>query len=399
MDILKKRVILIISPQDWGKMRLSKHHYALELAAQGNTVYFLNPPDQKAERRWNSVAITPSTEQKGLFLIDHRLFFPFVLKFKAKPIFKFLMQFHLKKILDTIPEPVDIVWSFDLGNLYPLYYFPEQMVKIFHPVDEPRDAEAIAAAKGADHIFSVTNEILHKYGEYKIPKQFIHHGVQPSFLSQYIVKDYTLVKDKLKIGYSGNMLRSDMDRTTLLQIVAEHPELEFHFYGSYSIGQNNIGGNEDQELLNFIAALKNFHHVFLHGVLEGDQLCRAFAEMDLFLVCYDIEKDQSKGTNYHKLMEYLATGRTVVSNNITTYADQPDLITMSSGRSDNKGLASLFSEVVANIAVYNAPEKMQIRHAFASGNTYAEQIKRISICIASTWQAKRSMDPSKTQRT
>ena len=46
MDSLRNKTILIISPQAWGKMFLSKHHYAIELAKRGNAVYFLNPPGE-----------------------------------------------------------------------------------------------------------------------------------------------------------------------------------------------------------------------------------------------------------------------------------------------------------------------------------------------------------------
>ena len=46
--------------------------------------------------------------------------------------------------------------------------------------------------------------------------------------------------------------------------------------------------------------------------------------MDAFLICYDVEKDQSKGTNYHKVMEYLAYGRPIVSNYVSRYASDID---------------------------------------------------------------------------
>ena len=41
---LRDRTILLVSPNEWGAMHVSKHHYALELAERGNRVIFLNPP-------------------------------------------------------------------------------------------------------------------------------------------------------------------------------------------------------------------------------------------------------------------------------------------------------------------------------------------------------------------
>ena len=37
--------ILIISPESWDEHSVSKHHYAMTLAARGSSVFFLNPPD------------------------------------------------------------------------------------------------------------------------------------------------------------------------------------------------------------------------------------------------------------------------------------------------------------------------------------------------------------------
>jgi energy-coupling factor transporter ATP-binding protein EcfA2 len=48
MNFLKGKNILVISPEAWGKSKLSKHHYALTLAAIGNKVWFLQPPNALA---------------------------------------------------------------------------------------------------------------------------------------------------------------------------------------------------------------------------------------------------------------------------------------------------------------------------------------------------------------
>ena len=48
--------------------------------------------------------------------------------------------------------------------------------------------------------------------------------------------------------------------------------------------------------------------------------------MDAFLICYDESKDQSKGTNYHKISEYLAYDRFIVSNRVSAHASNPMII-------------------------------------------------------------------------
>src|SRR6202163_4975736 len=118
--LLRNKVILVLSPQSWDKMMLAKHHYALELAKAGNRVYFLNPPDNK---HWNlkkaseRVKIEPSTINSNLFFIDQRLYFPFFMQFHARKIYDLLIKKQIRDILKMIGQPVDIVWSFDIGNL------------------------------------------------------------------------------------------------------------------------------------------------------------------------------------------------------------------------------------------------------------------------------------------
>lgn len=375
--VLRNKVILVISPQEWGKMLLSKHHYALELAKAGNIVYFLNPPDVTGQLPFNSIVTEQSTLNSNLFMIRHRLYFPYILKFKAISVFHVLMKPHVKRILKKIGKKVDILWSFDLGNLYPFRLFPDNMLKVFHPVDEPLTKQAIIAAHGARIVFSVTHEILDKYKPYNVPREFVNHGVSEDFLASLPQNHYQPAQ-AVKVGYAGNMLRPDMDRSTLLTIIRDNPKTEFHFFGSYQAKDTNIGGDESESAQVFINNLKDASNVSLHGVLNQQQLAAAYAAMDAFLVCYDIKKDQSKGTNYHKLMEYLATGRVIISNNITTYNDKPELIMMTKERENNDSLPALFKSIINNIADYNSAPSQDTRRRFASANTYSRQLSRIS---------------------
>jgi hypothetical protein len=368
----------VLSPQSWGKMMLAKHHYALELAKAGNTVFFLNPPDND---HWNlkrsaaRIHIRQSAEHPNLSIIDSVLYFPYVLKFHARSLYNMLIKKQIRDILKTIGRPVDILWSFDLGNLFPIRYFPKSMFKIFHPVDEPNDRHAIKAADGSVILFSVTREIIDKYASYKIPSFFINHGLADEFLVNPAVPSNG--KKNIHVGMSGNLLRQDLDRVTLLKIVEENPSLIFDFYGSYKIQDSNIGAGTDAETKSFIKKLESLPQVKLHGVLKTAELAGQLHSMDILLICYDIEKDQSRGTNYHKVMEYLSTGKVIVSNNITTYAHEPGLIRMTKERSGNEGLPALFRDTVEHLQTYNAPECMEKRKNFARQNSYRNQLDMI----------------------
>ena len=379
MPNLRNKTILIVSPQSWGKMFVSKHHYAIELAKRGNTVFFLNPPDQVKLKREEPIVIVSSGVQENLFLIEHALFFPYVLKFRALPLFHWLMKFQTKRILKKIDKSIDIVWSFDIGNLYPLKYFGSKPFRIFHPVDEPLRKPAIDAAKGAQVIFSVAHEILEKYKEFKVPRHFINHGVAEEFIPD---KNNAYYKnDPLRIGFSGNLLRPDIDRGIVLKIIQENENCIFEFWGSYHLEQTNIGGAEDVKTKEFINTLKKRSNVVLHGVVTSHALAKAIKSMDAFLICYDVKLDQSKGTNYHKVMEYLSTGRVIISNNITTYKNQQELVCMIDDREHNTVLPKLFYEIIHNLTSYNSQKLLDLRIDFARENTYEMQLDRIENII------------------
>ncbi|MDP4148455.1 MAG: hypothetical protein Q8927_02785 [Bacteroidota bacterium] len=389
MPTLSDKTILILSPQSWGTMFLSKHHYALELARMGNKVYFLNPPDYGPARSNNgpaspAIRIGPSGIHGNLMLISHRLWFPYLLKFHAMPLFHAGMRLQMKRVLKKIGRPIDIVWSFDLGNLCPLTWFGPPIYKIFHPVDEPSGPQAIAAAKGADIIFSVTREILEKYKAYPAPKHFINHGISPEFLPTGgfpVDSPHAVRGEPFRVGMAGNLLRSDLDRPTLIDIVATNPAVIFECWGSYTGGQSNIGGGGDKETHAFIAALQALPNVILHGAVPAAELAKGFSRMDAFLICYDIKKDQSGGTNYHKIMEYLSTGKVIISNNVTTYKDMPVLMQMTAERDNNDRLPALFRQVIENLSTYNDPARQRERIEFACGNAYSRQVERIAQLI------------------
>lgn len=374
LSFLNGKTILIVSPQAWGTMFLSKHHYAVELARAGNRVFFLNPPVDSLS---DQVVITPSKEYEGLFIIQHKLFFPYNLKFHAIPVFHFLMRWQIRKILNAISVPLDIVWSFDIGNLYPLNFFPTKALKIFHPVDEPLNKVAFDSGRGAQVIFSVTKEILQKYHDVPASKVFINHGVNELFLDPQSFQRQS-EGQKIKVGLSGNLLRIDIDRPVLLKIIHDNPLVDFHCWGSYRKAEANIaGGTEDPDTFSFIEELKKLDNVILHGAVNYTLLASSFPEMDAFLICYDVQKDQSKGTNYHKIMEYLASGKVIISNNVTTYQGKPELIQMVEERDHNQSLPGLFQIIIRDLNVFNSMELRKIRIEYAANNTYSMQIRQI----------------------
>ncbi|MGG9972116.1 hypothetical protein ACQ33O_10015 [Ferruginibacter sp. SUN002] len=376
---LRNKTICILTQQDWGNMLISKHHYAIALANAGNTVYFIHGPKKIDSLKPGEVKIL-TTDHPNIFLVENRYAFSDKFFYHSKPIFYLLVKRHISNIVKKIGLPIDITWSFDLSNKLPLRFFPKNSYKIFMPVDEPQHKEAIRSGNGADIILSVTKEILEKYDGYKVQKHFINHGVNEEFIADEI---NTAIGNPIRVGVSGNLIRPDIDRETFIKIISSNPEIIFECWGAISSLNSNLGTFNEKDLatVSFIDTLRTYKNVKLRGSVKPTVLASEFKRMDAFLICYDIFKDQSKGTNYHKIMEFLATGKVVIANNVTTYRHIPGMIEMSSERDSNNGLPLIFKNVVSNLTKYNSVELQKQRIDFAKQHLYQNQIKKIEALI------------------
>lgn len=358
-------------------MFISKHHYAVALSKLGNDVFFLNSPDKSDSLSSGEIRIEAS-EYERLHIINHRLYYPYLIKHKAKWLHDLLFKHHVKNIYKSIGKQVDVIWSFDYSNALPLAAFPGNAYKIFMPVDEPQKPHGILAAKSADVILSVTNEILNKYDGYNVPKMFVNHGVSDVFIG---TEEISATSEGLNVGLSGNFLRKDIDWATLYDIVSKHKDITFNFYGAFDKAGANLSDINMDHIDDYREKVKNATNTILHGIVGTSDLATGLNGMDAFLICYDIDRDHSSGTNYHKVMEYLATGKVIVSNNITTYSDRPDLVLMPEER-NNQNLFALFSGVIAQVDEHNAMDKQAARRSYACEHTYANNIKRIEQFIS-----------------
>lgn len=357
-------------------MFISKHHYAVALSKLGNDVFFLNSPDKTGALRSGEIRIEQS-EYERLHIVNHRLYYPYIIKHKAKWLHDLLFIRHVRNIYRSIGKHVDVIWSFDYSNSLPLTAFPQSTYKIFMPVDEPQKPHGILAAKSADIIFSVTNEILDKYDGYKVPKMFVNHGVSDEFIG--VAKSNAT--PGFNVGLSGNFLRKDIDWTTLYEIVSKHKEITFNFYGAFNKAGANVSDANMDHIDDHREKVQNAANTKVHGIVGTGDLAASLNSMDAFLICYDIDRDHSSGTNYHKVMEYLSTGKVIVSNNITTYSNRPDLVIMPKER-NNQNLSALFSEVIAQVDEYNVMDKQVARKGYARDHTYTNNIKRIEQFIS-----------------
>jgi len=367
----KKKNIIIFSAQSWGEMHLSKHHYAIALANLGNEVYFVNPPTST----FQEITIESHQNFKNLYIINSGYRYIEKFRFHFNFGFRVLTKYNVYKIIKKINKRIDIVWNFDfLGYCH--YSLFKNAIKIAHPVDFTKK-KYLPLIKGADLIFSVANEILEEFNKFNIPSYFINHGISDDFINNFD-SPQEINTTKLKVGYVGNLLRLDIDYDIILSLIHNNPEVEFVFIGNYT--PSNIGGSLTMNAELFINALKERENVTLKGVLKNVELPCEMNKLDIFLISYNKEKDSCRGTNYHKVMEYLSTGKVVISNHITTYSGN-NLIQMPEKYESNKSIINIFNEIKSNIKLYNNKENQIKRIAFAKENTYVKQIERIENII------------------
>lgn len=312
---------LIISPQNWGKMRVSKHHYAIELASYGYDVYFLEP----LSASWKISKTSFNLETSGienLKLIQQEISFPYNLKFHFPEIYDKLVQKHIK-ILERHFGRFNLIWSFDIGDSIPLRHFHSRSKRVFFAADWPPSLKERRSCKSADIIISVAQEILEQYREvHSGPFMLVPHGVADCFIKSSKLP-FQPKSEKIHIGMSGNFLRPDLDRQALLKIVRGNLDIVFELFGPTQTNDSNIGGELSYDTIGFIEELKKAPNVKLEGVVEPEELSQRLRKMDAFLVCYDVRKDQSKATNYHKISEYLVYQRMIISNEVSAHYKNP----------------------------------------------------------------------------
>ncbi|MBS1506735.1 MAG: hypothetical protein JSS79_08820 [Bacteroidetes bacterium] len=357
------KTILIISPEPWGTNFVSKHHYAVLLAKRNNKVFFLNPPQKKH----TNPVVEAISAVENLYQINYS---PRIQGTNRMPVWlkNYFQRMDIQRIIKKIPHALDIVWSFDPYRFQNLRSF-RAAVSVFHPVDFFNTSLEFEAASRADLVISVSREILAKYPNPH--KYFINHGVGEVFLTSIKGKKND---GKLRCGYVGNLRSFGLDIPALLKIVKENPEIEFHFIGPNV--NSNLGGSANEELDAMFTQSKN---VIAHGSLRPEEVATRISSFDFFLICYRDNLGEI-ASNSHKLLEYLSTGKVVVSSWISTYESMtPHLFEMVKNNSD---LPSRFKEVASRLDFYNSESLQETRKAFANDNSYEKQIERIEELIS-----------------
>ncbi len=364
MNLRAKR-ILLVSPNYWGKMHISKHHYALELAARGNQVFFLNPPSLKGP------FLKSQRVNENLSLISYYPIFR-AKKYLPAFIYNFLIYIQIRMIERVIGGNIDILWSFTSTIFFHLKWFNAKF-RFYHPVDQLNGQDAVDIGREADLIFSCSNFIIAELTELQEKVHLIPHGLASHFLTSH---NEDRSKDKIKVAYVGNLWMQQLDRELLRTLIEKNAEVDFEFFGAYLAEESNVSAWVTPASIDFIEFLKRSKNVQLHGAVDSNELPEFFKEVDLFLLAY--KKDEiNKISNSHKLLEYLSTGKTVLSTSVEEY-ESSGLIEIAK---DQQQYMMKFQEIISNLERFNSKDEIEKRIQFARSRSYQNNILKIETIL------------------
>lgn len=353
---LTDRVIWIVSPERWGKHRVSKHHYALELVRRGNEVVFIEPHHDQAPAE--------VSEHNRLTLLNFRVTagarqLPRLLA--RKMIARDLRR--IAKLTNTLP---DLIWSFDNSRLFELDALDHRYRKIHHVVDLNQDFELARAASTADLCLATTRHISARLMKYNANTHNIGHGCAMDPATKWS----SLSLRRPQVVYSGNLLIPLIDHDLVLKAIRQHPEADFIFVGAYDA--SNLTVEPHPTALEFIGELRKSSNVKLLGARSGEAYRKVLSSADVFITAYR-QDAREQVANPHKIPEMLSTGRAIVSNVLDAYLDS-DLLDMAH---DHNTWLALLRHALTNLETVNSPARQQARITFAQDRHYSRLVTRI----------------------
>lgn len=339
------------------------------MAQKGYKVYYLCPPETTL-----TAPLVKTEIQKNLYVVQHRLNFPYKLRFHARPVFNWFIRKHIRKLEAFLGLTPDILWCFD-PNIYANLRWFGAKYTLYHPVDPVIYPDQIKAAATADMIFSVSEQILAPLQQLSVPKYYINHGLGEAFaLEAKKQPKLNPQTEPVKLGYVGNLLRQPVDQQLFIRLVQELPHVEFHFWGPHLPNENNLGSEANDKTRTFIQTLSHAKNVIMHGPKSPEELAVEIQQVDAFLLYYAIIPGLSDRSNSHKILEYLSTGKTILSCEIGTYKKLPNLLSMAKEEED---FVEFVKRGIAQLPELNAAELQQERIGYALQHTYPNQLEKI----------------------
>lgn len=359
---LSSKKILIISPESWGQNHVSKHHYAIELS-KNNKVFFLNPPSSFFEIK--SIFST-------LLIVDYKPLFK-GLRFIPSFLSALMIKIEVLLLEKKLNTKFDIIWNFDSSRFFNLSFLPDRL-RIIHIVDYIENFQLGPLSKTCDIGFCTSKFILEKMQNFNDTVFNIGHGVSLKRIDDEI-KRFENDKEFInRVAYVGNLSIKYIDWEIIYELVKENPLVAFYFIGPE--GESNLGNTSNVD--EYLFEIKTFPNAFFTGSINADEIIPKLKGIDILLLIYRSHEYFEQLANPHKVLEYLATGKTILASWTEEYKNHPTLLEMTDS---NEEIPLKFNEIIRNLDDYNSPEKQAERIVFAKAHTYKKKIQQIEQLI------------------
>lgn len=357
---LRGRHILLISPEPWEGLHMSKHHFAQALAERGNTVYFCGPPQNDVR------GLLRIAGQAPLYHVHYRHWFRGV---KRWPWLERYYHAGLVRHIERLAaHRMDLIWCFDTSRLQA---FPGNGRKgVLHLVDLDILYEGDRLMRSADVVLTTTGPIAERVRKAApdVPVHQVGHALHGPWLEGIDGCAEPKGHAPRSVAFAGAMATHYVDWWALRTMAEEHPGLRFDLYGPY---------DPDFPDPDF-AALRTLPNARFHGLLRKGELVPALRQADVLLLCYRSDQLLEQLAYPHKMLEYLSTGNPLVCSRTLAFDAHTDLVEMAATR---EAIVDVLRRTLADHARLDTREARAARIAFARERTTAHLLDRIEALI------------------
>lgn len=358
MELRGKR-ILLISPEPWDGIHMSKHHLAQALAARGNTVVFLDPP--------HNVRRMEPVNRDGITVVRYRHWLKGINRFPQR-IHLWYYQRLIQRVAERSGGPFDILWCFDTSRMQ---WFPQGMgYKLLHLADYNILHQGMGLVRTADRVFC-TGQVIKEHVENLtgVPVENIGHGLDERWCMGTDTLHIREQRAPASVVYAGQLAMHYHDWEGWLELATAHPELHFKIIGPY---------DEHLEEPAF-HRLREQPNVLFTGPMSKDALVPELRAADILFFGFRSASLARERANPHKVLEYLSTGNVIVGSYTLEYVGHPELLCMAP---QGVPLLPTFNDALERYQALNSPEARARRIAFAQARTLSRLIDRIELLIA-----------------
>ena len=345
---MKNKTILLISPEPWSTIFVSKHHYA-QILSENNTVYFLNPAHGFVRSPSKGMNIQVNKVNSRLFTIDYLNLLPRLNHLPHK-IQKLTYRKQAQFLKNKIERQIDLVWSFD-----PYRYFDQHVwladKSLSHKVDLHHGAKYEAKIIDTSNYFLSLSKHLTTRGASRNPDFITGHGLP---LDQKLPYQHEcLTNNKIKAVYVGN-INALLAVNRIKKLAKRFSHVDFILAGP------------SQEGL-FI----KHQNIIPLGKVPSNKLYSLIEQCDVCLL--PLKQRKFKEINSHKLFLYLETGKVILSDPLLDYGST----TLLEFAHSDREFEHKFGDIIENLRRYNSERMIQARKDFVKGKSYKDIIQQI----------------------